>query len=276
MTTTPAEDKRASIEANRKRYEALKAAAKTNTPKMLPERTGLGESPIPVSSVIHNESIPGGWYWTTELKRGEALRLINVSGTSSVSLLAWSKDEPSERLNHADTVKVQWSAAIQKGRMLLSDMGRVLLSVMEDTSFAHDALAGGSNAASNLAKYGPGSYRNTRDNFILAAGKLGLTRRDIPPCITFFAPLSTNEAGQFVWEDVKRRAGDFVDLRAEMDLFIAVSNCPHPLDPHSEYAPGAVEAVRFHARPSGLNDVARSASEEALRAFENTNALPRT
>ena len=55
----------------------------------------------------------------------------------------------SERINCADTVKVQWSAAISKGRVILSDMGRVFLSLIEDTSGAHDLLAGGSTPASD-------------------------------------------------------------------------------------------------------------------------------
>jgi hypothetical protein len=32
--------------------------------------------------------------------------------------------DTSERINCADTVKVQWSAAISKGRVILSEMGR--------------------------------------------------------------------------------------------------------------------------------------------------------
>ncbi len=131
--------------------------------------------------------------------------------------------------------------------MLLSDMGRVFFSVIEDTSFAHDALAGGSTAASNLAKYGSGSFRNTRDNFVLAAAKLGLSRRDIHPCVTFFAPVSVNADGAFTWDESKRKKGDFVDLRAEMNLFVALSNCPHPMDPCTEYAPQPVEAIKFRA-----------------------------
>ena len=72
----------------------------------------------------------------------------------------------------------------------------VLLSVTEDsTGGAHDVLAGGSTSGSNAARY-PGVTRNTRDNLILVAGKLGLSRRDIPMALNLFAPVRVDAARQ--------------------------------------------------------------------------------
>src|SRR5258707_8834851 len=111
--------------------------------------------------------------------------MIDDTGRSSVSLIGWREQDTSERINCADTVKVQWSAAISKGRVILSDMGHVFLSLIEGTSGTHDLLVGGSTAASRQTAYGsPG--RNTRDNFVAAAAKAGLGIHDIPPCVTFF------------------------------------------------------------------------------------------
>ncbi len=98
MGDTPLEEKRKLIEANRERYAALKSTAQGKVPKALPERTKSSESELADSCLIHRETIPGGWYWSTVLQRGEALRIVNVTGTSSVSLLAWNKDDTSERL----------------------------------------------------------------------------------------------------------------------------------------------------------------------------------
>jgi uncharacterized protein YcgI (DUF1989 family) len=149
----------------------------------------------------------------------------------------------------------------------------VLLGITEDTSGAHDTLVGGSNAASNEARYGMGGFRNSRDNFILAAGKLGLDRRDVMPCISFFAPVSIEADGRFVWQAARRGAGDFVDLRAEMDLLVALSNCPHPLDPSPSYPDAPIEIVRYRAEPYRDDDLCRTASAEAVRAFENNAFL---
>jgi urea carboxylase-associated protein 2 len=266
------EQQEAEVAANRKRYEELKAAGQGRAPRALPPPTPLDAAPIPASAVLHREIIPGGWYWTTRLNRGEALRLVNTSGMSCVGLQAWNLADTSERLNPADTVKVQWAASLCKGRVILSDMGRVLFSMIEDTSAAHDALLGVSTAATNAARYGAGPYRNSRDNFILAAGKFGLDSRDVHPCISFFAPVSVDAEGRFQWAADRRNAGDFVDLRAEMDVLVALSNCPHPLDPSATYATGHVEIVRYRPRRPDDDDLCRTASDEAARAFANNAA----
>jgi urea carboxylase-associated protein 2 len=265
-----AKEQQAEVAANGKRYEELKAAGQGHAPRALPPPTPRDGAAIVASAIIHREIIPGGWYWTTRLNSGEALRLITTGGASSIGLLAWSAADTSERLNHADTIKVQWAASLRKGRVILSDMGRVLFSIVEDTTGgAHDAPAGGSTTATNEACYHTTTLRNTRDNFILAAGKLGLDRRDVHPCISFFAPVNVDAEGRFQWDPSRRQTGDFIDLRAEMDVLVALSNCPHPLDPSPTYAPGDAEIVRYRTGRVGDDDLCRTASAEAARAFAN-------
>jgi len=258
------------IDAHRRRYEALKAAGTQVAAALSP--SPMDATPVDPARVTLRETVPGGWYATVAMWRGDRLRLVNVDGDGAAALLAWSLHDASERLNHADTVKIQWSAELRRGRVLFSDMGRVMLSIVEDSSGAHDALMGGSNAAGTLAQYGPGPFRNTRDNFILAALKLGLSRRDIGPCVTFFAPVSVAADGRFTWRDGVRRSGDFVELRAEMDLRVALSAAPHPLDPAPSYAPGTIAVARLRGVAPASGDPCRTASPEARRGFENTEA----
>jgi urea carboxylase-associated protein 2 len=259
-------------EANRRRYEELRAAGQGATLKALPDPTALDDAPLAPESVISREVVPLGWYATVRLRRGEALRIVDTSGTSSVSLIGWRAEDMSERINCADTVKVQWSAAISKGRVILTDMGRVLLSVIEDTSGAHDLLMGGSTSVSTAAAYGAAT-RNTHDNFLAAAAKIGLSLRDIPPCATFFAPVSVDADGRFVWNGERKRLGDFIDLRAEMNLVLAVSNCAHPLDPARPAATGEVALIRFRAPTPTADDPCRTTSPEIARAFVFTDRL---
>ncbi|MEA1835157.1 DUF1989 domain-containing protein [Methylobacterium durans] len=265
-------DRAGVIAENRRRYEDLKRAGQGHAPRALPGPSPRGGVPLDAGAVLHRETIPGGWYWTTALGAGEALRIALDYGPSSIALVAWSAADTSERLNYADTVKVQWTAALAKGRVLFSDMGRVMLSLIEDSCGAHDALTGGSTAASNAARYADGPHRNTRDNLVLAALKCGLDRRDIPACISFFAPVQVGPEGRFAWNASGRAAGDFVDLRAEMDLIVALSNCPHPLDPDPDYTPRPVSVTRFRAPAAAEDDLCRTATIEAVRGFENNAA----
>jgi urea carboxylase-associated protein 2 len=266
------EMKREISDANRRRYEELRTAGQEATPKGLPEATALDAAPIAPEVSINTEQVPADWYTTVRLRRGEGLRIVDASGKSSVSMIGWREEDTSERINCADTVKVQWSAALSKGRVILSDMGRVLVSIVEDTCGAHDLMVGGSTPASTLEAFGAAS-RNTHENFLAASAKVGLGLRDIPPCVTFFAPVSVDATGRFVWNAGRKRPGDFVDLRAEMNVVLVLSNCAHPLDPARPSAAGPVTVIRHRLPRAGLADPCRTLSPEIVRAFEFTDRL---
>ncbi len=247
------------LAARRAAYDALKAAGLADAPRALPPASPRD---LPLADVLRRESVPGGWNTQFRLRTGEAVRLTTPGGDAAAALVAWAAADPSERLNYADTIKLQWSSRLQKGRVIFSDMGRVMLSIVEDSSGGHDALLGGGGPDDS-------GRRNTRDNLILAAAKLGLSARDIPPLVTFFAPVSVGADGCFAWHPT-RRAGDFVELRAEMDLLLAISNCRHPLDPDPG-DPGPLEVAVTQARVAE-DDLCRTATAEARRGFQNNAA----
>ncbi|MFC7053939.1 urea amidolyase associated protein UAAP1 [Hansschlegelia quercus] len=263
------DDKAAQIAERRKRYLELKAAGQTAGPKTLPPPTPRDAAAIDPSAVRERATLPGGWYWAGKVMRGEALRVLNASGTPGVSLFFWSAADTSERYNSADTIKVQWTSELRKGRVLFSDMGRPLFSIVEDTSGAHDTVVGGSTPISNAMKYGDDGLRSTRENILLCASKFGLGARDVAPVLTLFAPVFHGEDGRMAFKPDVVQPGDFVDLRAEMDLLVAVSNCPHPLAPDEVFNPGEVELIVHVLPPAGADDLCRTATAEAARGFEN-------
>jgi urea carboxylase-associated protein 2 len=266
MTTLTPQAQR---QAHRARYEALRAIGEGETSRALPPLTERSHRLNP-ESILHREEVPAGWYFSLRVERGQALRLINSTGRSTVSLIAWVEGDPSERVNTADTMKVQWSTKLRKGRVIYTDMGRVAFSIIEDTSGQHEALVGPTTRASMESAHGAGAWRNSRDNFLLAAAKFGLSRRDVPACVNFFSSVGLTENGEFTWHPEHRTAGDFVDLRAEMGLWVVISNAGHPLEPEPGTAPGSVELIQFDAPPAGADDICRHACSEAARAFERT------
>jgi urea carboxylase-associated protein 2 len=248
------------IAADRARYEAHQRRGLEFAPKALPDPSPR-PAPAP-EGVLGTEVIPFGWYSYLRLSAGQVLRLQMGGIGSSVSLACWSAADTSERLNLPDTVKVQWTTELRKGRVLFSDMGRVMLSITEDSSGAHDALTGGSPGGGT-----PGA-RNCRDNMLLAAAKLGLDRRDLPALMTFFAPVRVDAEGRFGWRSALLAGDDWLDLRAEMSLLVALSNTRHPLDPAQDQP--SLTVTRLATRPVPADDLCRTASAEAVRGFENT------
>jgi len=227
-------------------------------------------APLDETQVVAREQIPGGWYHALRLRRGQALRLVNTHATPGVSVMLWNAADRSERLSVPDTIKVQWTARVRGGQLLLSDMGRVLAAIVADDCGWHDGLLGGSTPASAEARYGRPDVRNTRDNLLRAAGKHGLDARDLPACFTFFAPVQTETDGRLRWREDVLRPGQAVDLVAAMDVLVAISNCPHPLHPGTDFGPAPVEAIVWQPGAAAAA-AARAAGPEAERAYDNTD-----
>lgn len=228
---------------------------------------------VAAGDLVWAENVAGGGYAHRVLARGTELRLTDLTGDACAHVLLYSADRPWERLNPADTVKVLWNAYLGAGHLLLSDQGRVLASVVQDTSGRHDALTGTSTLVRNTARYGDGTPQSTtpagRELFKLAALKNNLGPRDIPPSVSFFQGVRI--AGDGTTECTgSAGAGAFVTLRAEQPLTVLIANVPHPLDPRPEYVCGPLEVLAYRARPTAPGDPLWGATPEGRRAFLNT------
>jgi urea carboxylase-associated protein 2 len=247
-------------------------------PSPRPPRRSL-ETPTNEAVVLREESVPPGGYWTRILDRWQRLRIVDVDGRQSCSLLAYNADQTSERFNAPDTVKIQNQIFLTTGRVLFSDLGRVLFSIVDDTSGHHDALAGFGDAAVDRERYGSGSYlelrndfhRNARDNFVKALGRHGLGRRELVMSFNPFARVRVAPGGALEWAAGAGRAGVAIELRAEMRVLVALSATPHVLDPNPRYEPGPLRLQILAARAPADDDPCRTVSDEVRRGFENTD-----
>jgi urea carboxylase-associated protein 2 len=223
--------------------------------------------------LVWEETIAPGGYATRRLARGTRLRLIDLKGDACASMLLFNAEMPSERLNVADTVKVQWNAYLGAGRLLLSDMGRVLASIIEDDAGTHDTFCGTSNAATNAAKYGDGRnsgpYPNGRDRFLLGVAKHGLGRRDVHPCVNLFKGAKIAPDGTIMPQVGPYTPGRSMLLRTEMDVILVIANCPHILDPREDWTVTPLRATAWRGPVTPDSDPVRNATPEGLRAFQN-------
>ena len=171
-------------------------------------------------------------------------------------------------------MKVQWQAYLGAGSLLLSDMGRVLLTIVADTSGRHDALCGASNCLRNAAKYGDGAvhgpHPNARDRFAVALAKHGLGRRDVVPNVNFFKGVAVAPDGALRFDDRAVAAGRVrrAPGRAPGDRgggqHTARARSPARL--HGDPAAG----LRLDRRRGHTSDPEWTATPEAERAFLQT------
>ncbi|AYF73056.1 DUF1989 domain-containing protein [Nocardia yunnanensis] len=207
-------------------------------------------SGVDPDAIIFAQRIPAGGYANVVLGRGTRIRLSDPAGAACAHVLLLRAESPWERLNVADTVKVPWQAYLSTGHPLLSDQGRVLATLVADSSGRHDTLCGPSPAA--------------RQALRLAGVKQGLEPRDIGPTVSFFRGIRVESDGALTVSGTAG-AGAAVDLLIHLPVTLLVANAEHPLDPTP---PTALDVVAWSA-PAQLA-LTHNTDPEYLRAVENT------
>jgi uncharacterized protein len=243
---------------------------------MLPAGAWPGRRPDGVSAehLTWAETVAGGGYTSKVVARGSTVRITDVAGDACAHLLLFNAEQSWERLNVADTVKVLWQAYLGPGHLLLSDQGRVLASIVADTSGQHDALCGTSSRLRNEERYGDGAPHGPspagRDLQLLAVAKHGMSERDVGPGVSFFKGVRVEPDGSLTFTG-PAGPGASVEFRAELPLLIVIVNVPHPLDPRASYTCSSLEVLAWSGPATSGSDPIRSATPEGERAFLNTD-----
>ena len=199
------------------------------------------ESALAPDQAIYDYAIPGGEPWLYELKKGQVLRIIDVAGNQAVDTLFYNAHDPAERYSAQDTIREQGSIYLTTGSVLLSDQGNPMLTIVADTCGRHDTLGGACAAETNQVRYAleKRPMHNCRDNYLLALAEsdYDMGKRDLTCNINFFMNVPVTPAGDLTFEDGISDAGKYVELRAEMDVLVLVSNCPQLNNPCNAYNP---------------------------------------
>lgn len=232
-------------------------------------------------TLLYDALVPGGGMYSLILRRHTSLRITDLEGGANVGLIAYNAVTPLDRLNLPDTLKAQHTAKLTKGHVLMSDMGHALLSITADSVGWHDPLGGHGNAAHAERKYGSRTYqearnewhRNAHDCFLIELGKYGLGRRDLVANVNFFSRIDIDADGRMHFHPAHSAPGSAVELRAEIDVLLALNTCQHPLDPQPEYAPKPVRLEILRTPPPGPDDECRNHRPENARAMRLSEQL---
>jgi urea carboxylase-associated protein 2 len=216
------------------------------------------------------ETVAPGGYTSLYLDRGATLQLSDPDGDACAHVLLYNAVQTAERVNVADTVKVQWQAYLTTGAVLLSDLGRALATITLDTSTQHDAFCGTTTRLGNTGRYGDGAPQGPapagRELFKLAAAKHGLDARDVAPSLSFFQGIRVDGAAlRFVGT---AGPGTRVRLIAELPLLVLLANTAHPLDPRETFTCSPLGVLAW----SGGDAYDPERTPEVARALLNTEA----
>lgn len=244
--------------------------------KRLPEASTADVAP---DSILWSEMMPGGTHWSWRIQRGRALRFVAMDSDVNLSMVLYAAHDKLERYNMPDSLKAQHTAHYSTGHVLMSDMGRAMASITHDTLGWHDPLGLLLDNKRMLARYGErryqshrnGMHRSGKDGLLTEIGKHGLSARDLVIGVNWFSKVSVDAQGGFIYHPGHCQPGHWFELRCDMDVVVAASSAPHPLDTRPDYSPGRIGILARHVGAAAADDVCRRFRPENARALHNTD-----
>jgi urea carboxylase-associated protein 1 len=212
----------------------------------------IKESHLSAESASYRKVVPAGDYWMHVVKKGETFRILDLEGNQAADTLFFNADDPHERYSACDTIREQGNVFITAGTVLMSDLCRPMLTVTADTVGRHDTLGGACATESNTVRYAleKFSMHACRDSFLLAVAEnehYGLDKRDIAHNINFFMNVPVTAEGGLTFADGLSAPGKYVEMHAEMNVIVLISNCPQLNNPCNAYNPTPVEVLIWDA-----------------------------
>lgn len=216
----------------------------------------LVESKLIPDLAVVNEICAAGEPWVKVVKQGQIFRIVDLEGNQAVDTLFFNANHALERYSVTDTIRAQNKLYLTTGSKLCSNLGKVMLTIVADTCGRHDTLGGACAAESNTVRYALEKYpmHSCRDNFLHALAhetmceQLGMSKRDIPSNINFFMNVPVTEEGGLEFVDGVSAAGKYVEMQAEMDVLVLISNCPQLNNPCNAYNPTPIRLLIWDAQ----------------------------
>ncbi|MDD5471898.1 MAG: urea carboxylase-associated family protein [Sideroxydans sp.] len=209
------------------------------------------ESKLNPQQASYDLVLPAGESWLHEVKRGQVFRILDLEGNQAVDTLFYSARDPQERYSAVDTIREQGNLYLTAGTKLLSSEGNVLMTIVADTCGRHDTLGGACAAESNSVRYAIDKkyMHSCRDSFLHALGHCdcGMDKRDLTANVNFFMNVPVTPAGELTFADGISAPGKYVEMRAEMDVMVLISNCPQLNNPCNAYNPTPVQLLIWDA-----------------------------
>ncbi|MGD8672078.1 MAG: urea carboxylase-associated family protein [Thiogranum sp.] len=211
----------------------------------------ITESHYAPDAAVFRQVVPAGEPFMRRVAKGQVLRILDLEGNQAVDTLFYNAHDTEERYDANNTIRGQSNIYLSAGTTLLSNEGNPMLTITADTCGRHDTLGGACSAESNTVRYAleKRHMHACRDSFLLALAEYdhGMSKRDLPSNINFFMNVPVTPDGRLTFEDGISAAGRYVEMRAEMDVLVLISNCPQLNNPCNAYNPTPVEVLVWDA-----------------------------
>ena len=196
-------------------------------------------------TIIQDVVVPARAPWLHHVAAGQTLRIVDLEGNQAVDFLLYAADDDAERYSAQVTVAAQGNLFLREGTVLRSNEGRSMMTIAATSVGYHDTIGGACSCESNTLRYGHHTKAQHAcvENFLEANLLEGRGKRDIVSNINFFMNVPVEADGSLGIVDGISAPGMSVDLRAEMDVIVVVSNCPQINNPCNAFNPTPVRMI---------------------------------
>jgi uncharacterized protein YcgI (DUF1989 family) len=202
--------------------------------------------PVP-GKILKEWIIAAKEYSAFTIRRGQTLRFVDIEGKQVPDLVCFNEGDLTEHLNMGNSLLLNKRRELRQGDALYSVLCNPMMTIAgysNEESYAYGPMC---SEELNRIRYGVPGTRNCRDNFAMALAPWGFNRRQIPNAFVPFMRVEVESDGSMQIKEPTSRAGDFYDLKAEMNLLVAVSNCPQERNPCNGFKPTPMGMILYEA-----------------------------
>ena len=191
--------------------------------------------------------IPAKEFYSLELRRGQTLRVIDIEGKQVADLVALNALDKNEKLScvYSNILNGTWK--LTRGHTLYSNLTNPVFRITADSVGLHYSGGGFCTEEMNYTRFKEHDTPNCADNLTRAFRSYGIQRWDFDfdCCFNIFMNLTYQPDGSIQLEEPLSKPGDYIDLRAELDSIVAISNCPQDKNPCNAFNPSPIGVQVF-------------------------------
>jgi uncharacterized protein YcgI (DUF1989 family) len=160
------------------------------------------------------------------LREDQRIRVIDAEGEQVADLTCFASRDPDEYLSSGRTIDYNKKIYLTINDTLYSNLSNPMLTIIDDPVGKHDFLFAPCSREMFQLTYGiTEPHPNCLDNFAHSLGPFGISASQIPTAFNIFMNAPISEDGAVTVKTPSSKAGDYLELRARMDLIIGVTAC---------------------------------------------------
>jgi uncharacterized protein len=201
------------------------------------------------ATAVYDQVLAARQPWSMVIKKGQILRIVDLLANQAVDTLIYNAHDTSERYSAQDTIVRQGNIFITTGTRLISNDGNVMMTVIYDDCGKHDTVGGACSMESNSVRYGlhKKHLHACVENYLLELSKYEMNKRDLVSNINFYMNVPVSENGTLEIVDGISEPGKMIELQADMDVMVLISNCPQINNPCNAYNPTPIRLTVWDA-----------------------------